>query len=84
MKKFFIIILAILLGACTSSQPQFEVTAQVAASQTKAAMPTVLPSLDETNTFMPLAMPPTWTLPVSSTENDLSSHICRINGPLPD
>lgn len=29
-------------------------------------------------------MPPTWTPPAALTENNLSSHLCRINGPFPD
>lgn len=84
MKKLWGIFLVILLVACTPSQPQFEATAQVFALQTKAAMPSVIQSQNETIAPLPITMPPTWTPPVSMSSNGLSSHVCRISSAFPD
>ena len=93
MKKFLVIIFAILLTSCVpsdqQSQPQPEIIAQSIPIQTQVDVPTVIPSEAETSTSLPFTMPPTWT-PVSmpannlTSPNNLTSHACRINGAYPD
>jgi hypothetical protein len=83
VKTIWGVLLIILLAACTPpSQPQYEATAMVYVLQTQAAIPTNIPPPAETNTSLPVTMPPTWT-PLASEDN-LSSHVCKVNGPYPD
>jgi hypothetical protein len=83
--KLWGIFLVILLAACLPSQPTplVETTTQATAFQTKAVIPTTIPSPAESATSLPFSMPPTWTPPAIPVDNG-SSHICRINGAFPD